>query len=583
MVRDVTGEGVQVATRQRLHGVHAAVVVHAGRTRCRATLFDRVEQAPRLVASTLAIPEPSSGTFDLEGIAAALEELAEATGRTFEDGGKLLSPRQPFGDGADAFLLTGFPRPPLRVALISIGPERSLSQVLTAALRSMPARLVQLGVTAQAGDGSLSAAAVEQWLRQVAPRVLVLAHDGGTADEWATVLDGIRGVTEDADGPELGLVVGPEMHQEQAAEAIGEQIELVGVDPLAHEVASVTLALTTELRDRYRDAVRQSLLARQLGSLHFVDLVEAIGSSVAFTHRRTGQSTLFVHIDEGTLLVWARGEQAVTSFFAERDLGPGAAELTRLAPERIARWLPKQYPLESLTEWLLNRSLRPLAVLETADDALIASAVLREVLLDTAKDIGLQPPADIQLIIANSRFSELPPALATLSLLDSLQPLPAVGLVTLALDDVDLLAAAGALATVHAGYASAVLEQDALIPLAHCIVVSGVGPDGALAVRGDLRVNGVGQRFSVPYGSVHLLRLPESGSIELSLELEPGFRVGAGEPGARVELNQESGLSWARLGLLIDARGRPLSLPEATELRLARAASWLADLGWQVR
>ncbi len=582
MVRDVTGEGVRVAARQRPHGVHAAVVVHAGRTRCRATLFDRVEQAPRLVASTLAIPEPSSGSFELEGIAAALEELAEATGRTFEDGGKLLSPRQPLGDGADLYLLTGLPRPPLRVALISIGSDRSLSHVLTAALRSTPARLTQLGVTAQAG-GSLSAAAVEQWLREVSPRVLVLAHEGGTADEWATVLDGVRGVAEDADGPELGLIVGPETHQEQAAEAIGEQIELVGVDPLAHEVASVTLALTTELRDRYRDTVRQSLLARQLGSLHFVDLVEAIGSSVAFTHRRTGQSTLFVHIDEGTLLVWARGEQAVTSFSAERDLGPGAAELTRLAPERIARWLPKQCPLESLTEWLLNRSLRPLAALETADDALIASAVLREVLLDAAKDIGLQPPADIQLIIANSRFSELPPALAALSLLDGLQPLPSEGLVTLALDDVDLLAAAGALATVHAGYASAVLEQDALIPLAHCVVVSGAGPEGALAVRGDLRINGVGQRFSVPYGSVHLLRLPESGSIELSLELEPGFRVGAGEPGARVELDQESGLSWARLGLLIDARGRPLPLPEATELRLARAASWLADLGWQVR
>ncbi|GBD16075.1 hypothetical protein HRbin26_00970 [bacterium HR26] len=583
MVHDVSAETGQPAVRHQARSVHAAVALQADRARCRATLFDRVEQIPRLIASTVTLPDLSSGVAELVGIRAALAALAEETGRTFQDGARLLSPRQALGDGADVYVLTGLPQPPLPVALISIGPDQTLSRLLTSVLRSTPIRLTQLQVSEQAGGGRPSAAAVEQWLRQVRPGVIVLAYDGGTTDEWATALDGIRGVVEDVEAPALGLVVGPEAHQEQAAEAIGDQLELVGVDPSAHETASVTLALTTELRERYKEAVRQALTAHQLGSLPFVDLVEAIELSVAFTHRRTAQSTLLVHLDCGMLLMWAHDGQAATAFYAERDLGFGAAELSRIAPERIARWLPIQYPLESLTEWLLNRSLRPLAALETREDTLIASAVLREALADGVADLGLRPPADVQLIIASSWFAELPPALVALLLLDSVQPLPSQGLVTLALDDVDLFAAAGALATVHPGYAGAVLEQDALIPLAHCIVVRGEGAEGALAVRGELRIDGVGQRFSVPYGSLHLLQLPETGTIELSLELEPGFRAGAGEPGASVELSGESGLSWAKLGLLIDARGRPLQLPDATELRLARVASWLADLGWQVR
>jgi hypothetical protein len=581
-VGDTSQEGSRAAAKS-LRSVHAAVVVQAGRTRCRASLFDRVEQTPRLVASVVTPVDPSSSGSAFDGVEAALDQLAEMTGRAFNQGGVLLGPRQPLGDGADLYLLTGLPQPPLPLALVSIGADPGLSELLVTALRRMPARLAQLRVSARADERSLSVAAVESWVRQVRPSVLVLAHDGGDAAEWGTVLDGITAVAEEAELPAFGLVVGPEAYQEQAAQTLGDRLELVGVDPSVHDAASVALAVTNELRDRYEDAVRQALLARQWGSLRVVDLVRAVESSVTFTYRRTGQNTLLVHVDDGLLLVWAHDGQVATSFHAERDLGPGAAELTRLPPERIARWLPKPYPLESLVEWLLNRSLRPLAVLETPDDVLVASAVLREAFLDTAQQLDLRPLADIQLIVVNARIAELPSPLVALALLDSLQPLPAGGLVTLALDDVDLLVAAGALASVQTGYARAVLEHDALIPLAHCVVVSGPGPEGALAVRGELRVDGVGQRFSVPYGSIHLLHLPPTGAIGLSLELEPGFRVGTGEPGARVEFDEAAGLSWARLGLLIDARGRPLVLPEATEPRLARVASWLTDLGWPAR
>lgn len=584
MVPELSIEAGQPAARRQPRTVHAALVLQAGRAVCRATLFDRVEQVPRFVASAVSFPDPSARAGGLQGASAALAALSRETGRTFRDDARLLTPRQPLGDGADSVVLTGLPEPPLRVALLTIGSEESVTRLLATALRGVPIRLSQLRIGQASGRERPSAAAVEQWLRQVVPGVLLLVQDGASSDDWATALDGVRSVLDDAGAtPALGIVVGPDARQEQAAEAIGDRLELVGVDPGAHETASVTLALVNELRDRYREAVRQAMTQNRLGSFPYVDLIDALERSAAFTFRRTGQSTLLVALDAGLLLVWAHDGKVAASYAAERDLGEGAAELTRIPPERVARWLPEQYPLESLTEWLLNRSLRPFAVLETPEDTAIACAVLREVLAEEARELGLGLPADVQLVVLNAWFGSLPAPLAVLAVLDSLYPLPSSGLVTLALDDVDLFVAAGALAATHPGYAGAVLEQDALVPLAHCVVVSGEGTEGALAVRGELRVDGVGQRFSVPYGSLHRLPLPEAGTIELTLEPEPGFRVGTGSPGERVDLGGASGLTWAKLGVVVDARGRPLQLPEATELRLARVASWLADVGWQVR
>jgi len=46
-----------------------------------------------------------------------------------------------------------------------------------------------------------------------------------------------------------------------------------------------------------------------------------------------------------------------------------------------------------------------------------------------------------------------------------------------------------------------------------------------------------------------------------------------------VRLEGEQQVFGAELGVIIDARGRPISLPDDREARVARLQSWLADLG----
>ena len=73
--------------------------------------------------------------------------------------------------------------------------------------------------------------------------------------------------------------------------------------------------------------------------------------------------------------------------------------------------------------------------------------------------------------------------------------------------------------------------------------------------------------------------MPEGETATLILEPEPGFAVGKCEPGEVVRLEGEQQVFGAELGVIIDARGRPISLPDDREARVARLQSWLADLG----
>jgi hypothetical protein len=103
--------------------------------------------------------------------------------------------------------------------------------------------------------------------------------------------------------------------------------------------------------------------------------------------------------------------------------------------------------------------------------------------------------------------------------------------------------------------------------------------EGAIAVRGEVRAGDLVHRFAVPWGSLHVLPFPSGRSAELLVEPEAGIRIGSLEPGVAIEFAGESALGWTRLGIVIDARGRPLRLPDDPPVRARRIRSWLADLG----
>ena len=68
-------------------------------------------------------------------------------------------------------------------------------------------------------------------------------------------------------------------------------------------------------------------------------------------------------------------------------------------------------------------------------------------------------------------------------------------------------------------------------------------------------------------------------ALDVTLTPEPGFRIGNHQPGERVEFTGDHTLFGGRVGIVIDARGRPVSIPDDPESRVTLLRAWLNDMG----
>ncbi|MDW7981563.1 MAG: hypothetical protein RMH81_01920 [Thermomicrobium sp.] len=543
--------------------MRSAIVLSITGKTTRAVVTDRVDGEPRLVATLSRVGRSVSGV---------LERLEQTLGRRAYDRGRLIDARGVVGDGADGWFVVGFPSSVPTLALVVLGNEGDIGDLAMAAVRSTPIRLVR-----SVFDETTSPTAFAHELSQHEPDLLMLAGVG-SEPLWRSLLAALSCAISDRWRPRLGIVVAPEPVQQVVAAALGEQMDLIGVDPAGHAPADVVRALSTELRARAAERLRE-----ELGddvATDPVDRLTALERAAAFLVRRTDQRLVMVDLEQGTTVLWARPEGMATVYRADRDFGQDALGLAALVGAPVARWLPWSSSEDESLDWLANRALCPHPAMLGARDRLLAAAFVRASIHDLLTD--LERPIvqdDITLVALGPWFATLSPSLAVLCALDGFEPVPANGLVSIALDEADLLAAGGAIAGRSPGYAASVLERDALLPLAHVIVLAGDGIEGAVAVRGELRIGEVVQRFSVPWGSIHVLPCAPGTLAELSLEPEAGVRIGKLEPGVALQFAGDAALGWAQIGIVIDARGRPLRLASEPTARIRQVRSWLEDLG----
>jgi hypothetical protein len=74
-----------------------------------------------------------------------------------------------------------------------------------------------------------------------------------------------------------------------------------------------------------------------------------------------------------------------------------------------------------------------------------------------------------------------------------------------------------------------------------------------------------------------LKRIPLGIGEKAKLRIEPArqFNIGAG-PGRNLEVEVTGGV----VGIILDARGRPLALPSDNKERIAQLAIWMKELGF---
>ncbi len=191
---------------------------------------------------------------------------------------------------------------------------------------------------------------------------------------------------------------------------------------------------------------------------------------------------------------------------------------------------------------------------------------------------GLQP-LDV-LVGTGGALAHAPqPAQAALVLLDALQP---HGITSLVLDVAQVLGPLGGLAGVAPALSAAVAETDAVVAqLGPVVSTVGTATTGQPAVRITLEYgNGTRTVAEVAPGALARLPLAPGERALLSLFPAPTIDIGLG-PGQQAKASEP--LEGGMLGLIIDARGRPLVLPQQEEERLARVRDWRRALGIDIQ
>jgi len=254
--------------------------------------------------------------------------------------------------------------------------------------------------------------------------------------------------------------------------------------------------------------------------------------------------------------------------------------------ENISRWLPFEMANAELTNRLRNKMIRPTTIPQTMEDLLLEQAVAREALRlalqhhrslavglkgvriqrtvgDLLNQEGAETLVDMMslgLIIGSGGVLSHAPqrSQAALMMIDAFQP---EGVTELAVDSIFMMPQLGVLAQVLPEAAMEVFERDCLIFLGTCVAVKGQPRPGRPALR--LRIPELGLEKTCLGGEMEVIPLPEGKEVEAEIEPVRPLDVGAG-PGRALRTKLRGGA----VGLMIDARGRPLPWPNTSAERV---------------
>jgi hypothetical protein len=242
-------------------------------------------------------------------------------------------------------------------------------------------------------------------------------------------------------------------------------------------------------------------------------------------------------------------------------VGPGG-------PARLAKLLPLAIDELAVADALQNLRARPGTLPQTEDELAIMHAAARQLLAQGAAEEG--PISGIDLLIGSGRtLAAAPrPAQAAQLLLDGVRPL---GVTELAVDAAGALSPLGALDDAEIREGLGMLRDDLLTPLGAAVVCRG-GRPGGVAMRVTARRAGwptIGP-IEVRSGRLQLLPLGRGQSAELEIELEAGVTLG----GPRRARRAQATVTGGALGLILDARDVPLTMPRRADDRRAVLAGW---------
>lgn len=572
---------------------YALLGLDIGGVNSRVSLMGISEGRYCLLGSENAPTTLGQGMHIGSGIGLAMQSLQQQTDHQFlKESGGLWMPVDRIGRGVDQIGLVLSAGERVSTAVLGLSAKGSL-KAAGALVDSLPLRCVSSFDLTQTIDQTR---AIEALLKALPEILIVTGGEDHGAEEpirrWIEIVRTVNGLLPSTVQPVILYTGNPvmESYVKQCLERVSKLHVVPNIQPAYEEYDLVPAQtfLEGEILRSHRDALPglegMFELTQDLHGLS-TPALERMMRFLSQTPAHLPQSpakTGLMAVDLGgayTKLSAGLGGKSGTVIL---ETFPHLGDRERLkAAQAICDWASLPVTLEEADQFLCNHALIPGWVPDSHKALNLALAFARyrtrQVLerfsinyswLDYDPERGLQEHFE-PVIASGAILTQAPdPVGVMLALLDGLQPHQ---ITTMVLDRYHLLPLLGKFGETEPVLPVQMLSSPAFTNLGTVISVVGNVPRGRTAVTVHVETeSGKNYSMEIPHGTLKRLEVPQGEAAVLELTPHRRVEIGFGEPGQGGRLKVIGGV----LGAVIDARGRPLNLPDKSETRMALFQEW---------
>ena len=587
---------------------NVVIATDCGSTTTKAILIENRQGAYRQTHRGEA-PTTVEAPFEdvTRGVLNAIQEVEERSGRQILSGEKIISPSSA-ERGADLYISTSSAGGGLQMMVAGVVATMTAESAQRTALG---AGAIVMDVLSS-DDGRLPHQKIER-IRQLRPDMVLLSGgtDGGTVSHVVALAEFIGAADPK---PRFGtgfhlpvIFAGNRKARPEVEQVLGDKTALTMTENLRPVLERENLGPARQvIHDLFLDHVMaQAPGYRKLMAWTDAPIMPTPGAFGLITQavaRRQGIDLVGVDIGGATTDVFSVfGEAFNRTVSANLGMSYSISNvLAEAGVDGVNRWMPFRIDEADLRDRIKNKMIRPTTVPQTLEDLQIEQAIAREALRlafiqHRALAVGLKgvqtertlsdvfeqsgtgesliDMMNLDLLIGSGGVLSHAPrrAQAAAMLIDAFQP---EGVTRLAVDSIFMMPHLGVLSTVHEGAATEVFERDCLVDLGTCIAPAGIGKWGEVCATYEIALPDGAASGELKVGDLQLLALPEGLEAETTLKPARRWNVGAG-PGEEVRARVRGGV----VGIILDGRGRPISLSDDPETRLERNRFWHEGLG----
>lgn len=563
----------------------SVLAIDIGSINTRALLFDVVDGLYHFVSAASARSTQGAPFYDIsEGVHSAITRLQEVTGRTLTGSDSaLILPSQADGSGVDRLALTTSAGDDLNIVVMGLLSDVSMQSAQRLAGSTYGKVVETIGLNdRRRSDAQLDA------LLNTTPDVVIMA--GGTEKGATRSVNKLIDLVTMAsrilpkDRRPKVLYCGNGAVQKRLTEVLERETFVIkapnirpSIDQEDLSPAMLTLARTTAKLRAQKLGGLESLSS--LSSSPLLPSAYAIGRMMRFSSELSDISKATLGIDLGanttTMAVAEDGGLKLSVF---RDLGMGGSllpALQQVRAEDVAAWVPFDIPVDQVRDHLYQKSLYPASLPMTEETLAIEQAMARQILRTaTSRMLERYPDMDLsfeRIFISGAALANAPtPAQALMMVLDGVQP---EGISALILDPYGLSQALGAIAGSNTLLPAQIIDSGAYINLGTVLCpVSRARPGTTIMKFKITYEDNRTATVEVKQGGITPLPISNGQLVRLEWSTYHGTTLTTHLP------QQKAKVTGGLCGAIVDARGRPIHLPEDPAKRREQLTRWMSAL-----